>query len=58
MAKEQCPACDDYQGERDFDPDIGFFYVCAACGHRWSYQDENRRGDELHIRVETPGLKR
>lgn len=42
MATEQCPACDDFQGVGDFDPDIGKFYTCRACGHQWSYADENR----------------
>jgi hypothetical protein len=38
--KVQCPACDDYQGVSDFDPDCGKFYTCQACGHQWSYADE------------------
>jgi hypothetical protein len=37
MGKEQCPACGDYEGDSDFDPDVGEFYTCLSCGHRWHY---------------------
>jgi hypothetical protein len=40
MAKEQCPACGDFQGDADFDETVGQFYTCLSCGHQWHYASE------------------
>gem|GEM_PF-4593733 len=37
MAYERCPACGDYEGDSDFDSDVGTFYTCLSCGYQWHY---------------------
>lgn len=38
--KRTCPECDSLRVKGDFDPDVGKWFECMNCGHKWSEQQE------------------